>query len=230
MYRLKKVKLLSAFGLSEKASVVAIFAVLFALMGIGMTADLIAGDDRQWIGLILLMVSFVIYLFFNYMSRNLAFKPSLADASKKYLISIIPSNMDLLNSLKKFYPNLQKIYFIYDNFSNDKVDKVKEEIKKNKSFYSQAKYLKVKSTQEPKNIISSFDDILEELADSSIENRDILIEVTSGQTLASLTLYHLSMLYKIDTAYLVSKYDENNNVIKDSAVATTIKFDENYLI
>jgi hypothetical protein len=217
--------LLSAFGLSEKASIVAILIVLSALMGVGMTADLIAGDDRQWIGLILLAGSFGTYLFFNYRSRNLTFKPLPVDRSKKYLISIIPSNIDLLNSLKKFYPNLQKIYFIHDNFSNDKVDKVKEEIKKDETFYSQAKYLKVKSTQEPQNIISSFEDILEEFKENSIENRDILIEVTSGQTLTSLTLYYLSTQYKIEIAYLVSKYDKNNNVIKDSATATTIKFD-----
>jgi hypothetical protein len=35
---LAKIKLLSAFGLSEKASVVAILIVLSALMGVGMTA------------------------------------------------------------------------------------------------------------------------------------------------------------------------------------------------
>ncbi|MDR2099881.1 MAG: hypothetical protein LBP40_03510 [Campylobacteraceae bacterium] len=220
-----KIKLLSAFGLPEKAPIIAVLAVFSALMGLGMTADLIAGENRQWIGLILLAAAFGVYLFFNYKSRNLTFKPSPVDTNKKYLISIIPSNMSLLNSIKKYYPNLQKIYFIHDNFSNDKVNEVKKEIKNDKSLYSQAKYLKVKSIQEPKNIISSFDDILDELKNDSAENDDILVEVTSGQTLASLTLYHLSILYKIDVACLVSKYDESNQVIDNSTVPTTIKFD-----
>ncbi|MDR0407647.1 MAG: hypothetical protein LBH45_01840 [Campylobacteraceae bacterium] len=218
-----KIRLLSAFGLSEKASVIAIFVVLLALMGIGMTADLIAGEDRQWIGLIFLFTSFGIYLFFNYKSRNLSFNPSPVDTNKKYFISIIPSNINLLNSIKSSYENLKKVYFIYDDFSNEKINEVKREIEKNKQFYSAAKYLKVKSTNEPKNIISSFDDIMQELED--VEKSDILIDITSGQTLSSLTLYNLGKLYNISVSCLISKYDNNNKVLANSTFAYLIKFD-----
>ncbi|MDR1912830.1 MAG: hypothetical protein LBQ52_10870 [Helicobacteraceae bacterium] len=218
---MKKIKLLSAFGLSEKASIAAIAVVLSALMGIGMTADLIAGEDRQWIGLMLLLVSFLIYIFHNYRSRNLSFKPILVSKEKKYLISIIPSNINLLNSIAANYKNLEKIYLIKDNYSNKNIDEVKEKIKQEK-IYSKENFLKVKSINEPENIISSFDDILEDLSEAKRDN--ILIEVTSGQTLASLTLYHLGQLYGIDVSCLISKYNDENKVIGNSAVANLVKF------
>lgn len=218
---MKKIKLLSAFGLSERAPTIAILVVLIALMGIGMTADLIAGEDRQWIGIIFLILSFAIYSFYNYRSRNLKFKPTAVGKDKKYLISIIPSNINLLNSIGTHYENLEKIYFIRDNYSSKGLDEVKEKIKQEK-IYSKEKFLKVKSINEPENIISSFDDIMEDLSD--VDKDDILIEVTSGQTLSSLTLYRLGLLRHIDISCLISKYDDDNKIIENSAVANLIKF------
>jgi hypothetical protein len=164
--------------------------------------------------------SFGLYLFFNYRSRNLAFNPSPVDANKKYLISVIPSSINLLESILTSYPNLEKIYFIYDNFLT--ASKIKKRIKSQK-LYSKAKFLKVKSTNEPNNIISSFDDIMQELDD--VQKSDILIEVTSGQTLSSLTLYNLGKIYDINVSCLISKYDDDNKVIPNSAVANLVKFD-----
>jgi hypothetical protein len=218
---MKKIKLLSAFGLSERASIVAILVVFSAFMGIGMTADLIAGENRQWIGPLLLAASFLIYICYNYRSRNLKFKPTAVSKEKKYLISIIPSNINLLNSIVSHYSNLEKIYLIRDNYSNKNIDEVKEKIKREK-IYSKEKFLKVKSINNPENIISSFDDIMEDLSD--VKNDDILIEVTSGQTLSSLTLYHLGELHGIELSCLISKYDDDNKVIENSTVANLVKF------
>ena len=218
-----KIKLLSAFGLNEHAPKRSIFIVLLSLMGIGMTADWIAGDDRQWLGILFLFISFGVYWWTNYRSRNLKFKQEHINGEKRFLIAIIPSRLDLYHTITQSHPGLQKIYFIYDNFTNDKIIEVKNTIKHDKRC-SQDTFLHVASTQNPKNIISSFDSILEHLKNVDGKHDEILIEVTTGQTLSSLTLYHLGSLYNIDVSCLVSNYDEHNNVIHGSSLQHKIDF------
>jgi hypothetical protein len=52
-----------------------------------------------------------------------------------------------------------------------------------------------------------------------------LIEATSGQSLSSITLYNLGKLYDIRVSCLISKYDNDNKVIPNSAAANFVKFD-----
>lgn len=221
---MKKIKLLSAIGLNEKAPLRSIFLVILMLMGIGMTADLIAGDDRKWLGILFIAVSFGIYWWINYRSRNLSFEQSHISSEKKYLIAIIPSNIALLETIIKPYPHLKQIYFIHDNFPSDGISAVKERIKEDKR-YSKASFLHTKSTQNPKNIISCTEDILEDLKNFDFLKDEVVIEVTTGQTLSSLTLYEFGKLQGIDIVYNISLYDTNNLVVPNSATPYKIEFD-----
>jgi len=219
-----KIKLLSALGLHEHAPVISIIAVISLLMGIGMTADWIAGDDRQWIGFFLVGVPFASYMWINYRSRNLSFEAIKVEGDKKYLIAIIPSNIGLLEIITKPHPNLEKIYFMYDNFSNEKIVEVKNLIKQDKRCI-QDSFLYLESLQNPKNMIASFESILEHLKNFDAKNDEILIEVTTGQTLSSLTLYELGKLKKIDVSCSISQYNAQNSPIQNSAVPYKIEFD-----
>ena len=215
---MKKIRLLSAFGLSEQASWIAIGVVISALVGISMMANFFGEFGGHWLGFVFFGVAFAVAYFYNFRSKNLAFNPTPVGA-KKYLISIAPSNTGLLNKIIGLYSDLVHIYFIYDGSS--KIDDIKQAIQHDKRYILK----KVKSTIKPENIIAVFDEILEELKEFLAQEDDIVIEVTAGLTMSSITLYQLGKTKNIDVSCNISQYDERNQPIPNSGVATRIAFD-----
>ncbi|OHE05236.1 SoxR reducing system RseC family protein [Sulfurimonas sp. RIFOXYB12_FULL_35_9] len=237
---MKRIKLLSSIGLNEQAPFKSIILVFLLIIGLGITGDLIValvnyslfGNDKEkfnfglWTGPGLILLAFAIFWIINHRAKNLNFSPEIIEG-KKYIISIMPSNIGLFETIIRSNLRFEYYYLIHDSFSNNSIEELRKYIID--KYQKKCKFKKIKATQNPNNIIAVVDEILEDLKNYNANKNDIVFEITPGQTISSIALYELGRHYGIDVLSHLSHYNENGDPIENSTKAQKINFEYHHL-
>lgn len=237
---MKRIKLLSSIGLNEQAPFGSIILVFLLIIGLGITGDLIValvnyslldnGEEKfnfgLWTGPGLILLSYTIFWLINHRAKNLNFAPEIIEG-KKYIISIMPSNIGLFETIIRSNPRFEYYYLIHDSFSNNNIEELRKHVID--KYQKKCKFKKIKATQNPNNIIAVVDEILEDLKNYDADNNDIVFEITPGQTISSIALYELGRHHGIDVLSHLSYYNANGDPIENSTKAQKINFEYHHL-